>query len=140
MDVVTSVNNCYIIFEFCEGCDLEKVLFQRKRFAEEEIDKIVYDTFKGLQYLETLSIIHRDLKIANIFLGKDNQIKIADFGFATKGKAFFKDIHIGSPIYMSPEGLISQVYGPKTDVWSFGVMIYELIHGKPPLANCKTEQ
>ena len=40
---------------------------------------------------------------------------------------------------MSPEGLVANVYGPKTDVWSFGVMIYELLHGEPPLAHCKTE-
>jgi serine/threonine protein kinase len=61
---------------------------------------------KGLQYLEANSIIHRDLKVANIFLNKNGTAKIADFGFAIKSKTKFKDINIGSPIYMSPEGLI----------------------------------
>jgi serine/threonine protein kinase len=41
----------------------------------------------------------------------------------------FKDINIGSPIYMSPEGLIQNIYGAKTDIWAFGVLIYELLHG-----------
>lgn len=57
--------------------------------------------------------------------------KIADFGFAKFTKYLFsyerikfKDINIGSPIYMSPEGLIENIYGPKTDIWAFGIMIF----------------
>ena len=50
--------------------------------------------------------------------------KIADFGFAKFTRETFKDINIGSPIYMSPEGLLNNVYGPKTDVWAFGIFIY----------------
>lgn len=71
-------------------------------------------------------IIHRDVKVANIFMSS-GVAKIADFGFAKKLKTAderFKDINIGSPIYMSPEGLINNMYGPKTDVWAFGVFIY----------------
>lgn len=51
----------------------------------------------------------------------------------------FKDISVGSPIYMSPEGLIDNVYGPKTDVWAYGVFIFEILHGDTPLAFCKSE-
>lgn len=68
-------------------------------------------------------IIHRDIKIANIFF-TGMSYKIADFGFAIRSKTLFTDIPVGSPIYMSPEGLINNNYGPKTDVWSFGVMLY----------------
>lgn len=46
---------------------------------------------------------------------------------------------IGSPLYMSPEGFVNNIYGPKTDVWAFGVLIYELLHGYTPYSNCKTE-
>lgn len=59
--------------------------------------------------------------------------KIADFGFAIKSKEKFKDLNIGSPIYMSPEGLIYNQYGPKTDIWALGIIIYELLHGDTPL-------
>ena len=55
--------------------------------------------------------------------------KIADFGFAIKSKSLFKDVNIGSPLFMSPEGMLYNQYGPKTDVWSFGVLLYELLHG-----------
>lgn len=137
-DVLTSVNNCYIITEYCEGGDLEKLLKKNKRFDEKDITKFVYDIYKGLQYLASMNIIHRDLKIANIFLDSKNNAKIADLGFAVKSSALFKDMSIGSPIYMSPEGLINHEYGPKTDVWSFGVLLYELIHGDTPLSYCKT--
>jgi serine/threonine protein kinase len=58
---------------------------------------------------------------------------LGDFGFAIKANQCFKDASIGSPLYMSPEGLLHHIYGPKTDVWAFGILIYELLHGKTPL-------
>jgi len=85
-----------------------------------------------------MNIIHRDLKVSNVFQNKGTY-KLGDFGFAIKATQMFKDIAIGSPIYMSPEGLINNLYGPKTDIWSFGLLIYELLHGTTPLASCKTE-
>ena len=51
----------------------------------------------------------------------------------------FKDINIGSPIYMAPEGLIHNIYGPKTDIWAFGILIFELLHGETPYAHCRSE-
>ena len=83
-------------------------------------------------------IVHRDLKIANIFL-KNGIAKVADFGFAKRMAQNFRDVSIGTPIYMAPEGLIEHIYGPKTDVWAFGVVIYEILHGCTPLSFCQTE-
>jgi len=51
----------------------------------------------------------------------------------------FKDISLGSPIYMAPEAIINKEYGPKTDIWAFGALIYELICGRPPLSGIKTQ-
>ena len=76
-------------------------------FEEKEIYKYVYGIYKGLLYLAGLNIIHRDFKLANVFLNGDSIPKIADFGFAVQTNKKFKDISIGSPIYMSPEGLIN---------------------------------
>lgn len=49
----------------------------------------------------------------------------------------FKDVNVGSPIYMPPEALLQSVYNPKTDIWAYGILIYELLHGDPPLAFCQ---
>lgn len=81
---------------------MEKALHKKKKFNERDITRIVYDVFQGLLYLNAISIIHRDLKVANIFLTATGNSKIADFGFAVKANEPFKDIKIGSPIYMSP--------------------------------------
>jgi serine/threonine protein kinase len=73
----------------------------KKYFKEYEAEKYIFDIFKGLIYLANNHIVHRDLKISNIFI-LNGVAKIADFGFAKITKNKFKDINIGSPIYMSP--------------------------------------
>jgi serine/threonine protein kinase len=51
----------------------------------------------------------------------------------------FRDLNIGSPLYMSPEGFVDCIYGPKTDVWAFGILIFELLHGDTPYSGCRME-
>lgn len=139
-DIFSSQKHCYIVTDFYPGGDLEKVVYKQKYFDEKDVGKLIYGVFKGLVYLHEQSIVHRDFKLANIFLDADRTPKIADFGFAIKASKPFKDIKIGSPIYMSPEGMLLHEYGPKTDVWGFGVMIYELLHGDTPLSSCRSEK
>ena len=82
--------------------------------------------------------LHRDLKPANLLI-KDKMTKIADFGFAKRVTANSKEaVNVGSPLYMSPEALNSNIYTIKNDIWSVGVIIYEILHGKVPW-NCSTE-
>ena len=116
------------------------MLYAKKTFSEKEIDKIVYEVYQGLVYLNQKAIVHRDFKLANVFIDANGTPKIADFGFAIKSSDPFKDINIGSPIYMSPEGMLLHEYGPKTEVWAFGILIYELLHGVTPLSHCRTER
>lgn len=128
-DIFQSKNNCYIITDLYDGGDLEKIIFRNKSMHEKDIREIIYGIYKGLLYLNERHIVHRDLKPANIFMDSNGIPKIADFGFAIKSNKPFRDISIGSPIYMSPEGLLLHEYGPKTEVWGFGIMIYEMLHG-----------
>ena len=88
--------------------------------------KIIYDVYQGLKYISGLNIIHRDFKVANIFL-HNGVAKLADFGFAQKLKHSgerFTDVNIGSPVYMAPEAMSQNIYSPKTDVWAFGIFLY----------------
>lgn len=84
-EVFTSNRNCYIITELCNEGDLESKIKQKQRLEEAEIHNIIADVYKGLKYLASKSIIHRDIKIANIFV-HNGVAKIADFGFALHSK------------------------------------------------------
>lgn len=82
-DVYSTVNNCYIITEFCTEGDLQNLLKKRERLSEADAIPIFRDVFKGFRYLANRGFLHRDLKPANIFI-KDGMYKIADFGFAKR--------------------------------------------------------
>ena len=87
----------------------------------------------GAMYLHTNGIIHRDLKPANILL-KQGTCKLSDFGFAKSIKsdeAIMKSI-VGTPLYMSPQILKKGKYTVKSDLWSVGLIYYEMLHGRTP--------
>ena len=91
----------------------------------------------GFVHIADSGFLHRDLKPANILL-KDKTVKIADFGFAKRASSNPKELcNVGSPLYMSPEALQGNIYTVKNDIWSIGVILYEILHGKAPW-NCTT--
>jgi serine/threonine protein kinase len=93
----------------------------------------------GYIYIAENGFLHRDLKPANILL-RDKVVKIADFGFAKKATSNPKEtVNVGSPLYMSPEALQGNIYTTKNDIWSVGVILYEILHGKAPWA-CSNER
>jgi serine/threonine protein kinase len=104
--------------ELCKG-DLLKELRKRGWFEEIYMKEVVYGVYKGLKELGRRRIIHRDLKVANVFLARSGIPKIADFGFDVKCSSNFRDLNIGSPLYMSPKGLLHNLYDPKLmyDLW-----------------------
>jgi serine/threonine protein kinase len=84
LDIFSSNNNCYIVTELCNEGDLEsRVIRARGKLEESQCRNIICDVYQGLLYLAEQHIVHRDIKVANIFI-KEGVAKIADFGFAKR--------------------------------------------------------
>ena len=120
--------------EYCSGGDLKRYCMTRK-VNEDMAYKILTQIVKGFEEMVKFGIIHRDLKPANVLVDRDT-FKICDFGFAKlfgqTGK--MAKTFVGTPIYMSPQVLSQKNYTNKTDVWSLGVMYYELLFKKLPFS------
>lgn len=141
-DVYTVESSLYLIIEFCSYGDLQK--FQNKKsFSEKYIQYYMKQLRDAMQYLQSKNIMHRDLKPQNILLISPIHIKITDFGLARIARKNENNLdndltedlfttYCGSPIYMSPELLNHEGYNTKSDLWSLGVILYELITGTPP--------
>ncbi|CAK79528.1 unnamed protein product (macronuclear) [Paramecium tetraurelia] len=134
IDVLQSVNNTYIITEFCNGGDLREYLKKRKSIPENDAINVLKDLLHGIKALLKIGIIHRDIKPANIMI-HDGVFKITDFGFAKQVDSHIDTIMnslVGTPLYMSPQILKRQSYTSKCDIWSLGLIFYELIYGITP--------
>ena len=133
-DVIYDTNNHYIYLalEYCKIGDFST--FQNKRPIQETyIQKYVNDLANGLKYLNEMKIIHRDLKPQNLLISDCGDLKIGDFGFAKEvDEMDLKNTYCGSPLYMAPEILHYKKYDTKSDLWSVGVIIFEMITGNPP--------
>jgi len=127
--------NVYILIELCPNQTLNDLLKRRKRLTELEVQYYVLQIVKALKYLHKLKIIHRDLKLANLFLSENMQLKLGDFGLATKleFEGEKKRSLCGTPNYIAPEILEGKSgHSFEVDIWSIGVCIYILLIGKPP--------
>ena len=127
--------NVYILLELCYNQTLHELVKRRKKLTELEAQYYVFYIVKTLQYLHNLKIIHRDLKLANIFLTENMQIKLGDFGLATQlefdGER--KRSLCGTPNYIAPEILNGKTgHSFEVDIWCIGIILYILLIGKPP--------
>ena len=137
-DVIFDEDNnlIYMVMEYCKNGDLSQ--FQNKKPINEiYVQNFIYQLKEGLIYLRDNNIIHRDLKPQNLLLTDSYVLKITDFGLAKKYSLNdeikdLKQTYCGSPMYMSPEILHYDKYNTKSDLWSIGIIIYELITGYPP--------
>lgn len=134
-DIHHTETEMYIIMEYCETT-LENLM--NNKLKEKDIKSLILQLVNGLYYLQQKNIIHRDIKPANILL-KNNIIKICDFGFA---KMYEDNIMLesvcGSPLYMAPEILLKKKYTYTSDLWSLGIILYQMIYNKHPYNNPKS--
>lgn len=94
--------------------------------------KIAFEIAQGMKFLHSKRVIHRDLKTLNILMDKDNNPKIADFGYARNNLSFYKTNRIGTSCYMAPEVILGNFYDYKADVFSYGMILYELYSNDLP--------
>ncbi|EAR81887.2 Serine/Threonine kinase domain protein (macronuclear) [Tetrahymena thermophila SB210] len=128
-------DNVYILLELCPYQTLNELIKRRKRITEYETQIYVMQIVNALKYLHQNKIIHRDLKLGNLFLGDNMTLKIGDFGLATKieYEGEKKKTVCGTPNYIAPEILEGKDgHSYEVDMWSLGVIIYTLLIGKPP--------
>ncbi|XP_034022854.1 serine/threonine-protein kinase Nek4 isoform X2 [Thalassophryne amazonica] len=120
----------YIVMGFCEGGDLYNRLKQQKGelLPERQVVEWFVQIAMALQYLHERNILHRDLKTQNVFLTKNNIIKVGDLGIARvlENQNDMASTLIGTPYYMSPELFSNKPYNQKSDVWALGCCVYEI--------------
>lgn len=124
--------NYYLVLDFCEGGDLEKFISQHKikYFSEPEAINVIRQIMHGFQELHRRNVMHRDLKLENIFINGSHVI-LGDFGTAKVVKEMTSTT-VGTPLNMAPEVMAGDDYNNKTDLWSIGIVFYQLLIGKPP--------
>uniref|UniRef100_A0A182NFL5 Aurora kinase n=1 Tax=Anopheles dirus TaxID=7168 RepID=A0A182NFL5_9DIPT len=132
----------YLILEFAQGGTLFKEQQQQpgKRFPEKRCAIYVHSLVSALIYLHERNVIHRDIKPENLLLGHGGKLKIADFGWSVHEPTSSRTTLCGTLDYLSPEMVQGQPHTKTVDLWSLGVLAYELLCGKAPfLANTYEE-
>lgn len=134
-DVGKSGDIAYIAMEFLQGRELRDILNEGRRLPVEQAIDIVVQVAQGLSYAHEHNIVHRDVKPSNIMVVRDGHVKITDFGIARMESASVRTqtgMVLGSPKYMSPEQVTGKQIDRRSDIFSLGVMLYEMLTGQVP--------
>jgi eukaryotic-like serine/threonine-protein kinase len=133
-------NTAFIAMEFIEGRSLESYFEAHERFPMREIERIMGELLDALAYSHDHGVVHRDVKPANIILLKDGTVKVADFGVARIESSTLTQVGtvLGSPSYMSPEQFMGQTVDGRSDLYSAGIVLYQLLTAEVPFTGAFT--
>jgi serine/threonine-protein kinase len=136
----------YIAQEYVDGEDLASALRVVRQLDARIAGLVALELARGLEEIHAAAVVHRDLKPGNVLLGRGGEVKIADFGIAFGGSRARRPAltqtgeAVGTPRYMSPEQLYGDRVDPRSDVFSLGVVLYEMLGGRPPFEEGESEE
>lgn len=133
-EVFENSSKIVIVMEYASKGDLYDYINDRQRLTEQEARHFFRQIVSAVYYCHKNGIVHRDLKLENILLDENGNVKIADFGLSNLYQQDkYLQTYCGSPLYASPEIVNGRPYkGPEVDSWSLGVLLYILVHGNMP--------
>jgi len=131
------VGELWVVFEYMNGSHLTTILKKQPLGAhipESHISYIACAVVSGLEHIHHHNWVHRDIKSDNILLNSNGEVKISDFGHAAEYPTFWQHRNkvVGTPYWMAPEVIKDENYDHKVDVWSLGILLYEMSQGDPP--------
>ena len=147
-DYFADEKNVYMVLEFAKNGNLYKFIKKKGNLTEQEAFDLFYQSCKGVEALHNKNIIHRDLKPENLQLDENFVVKVCDFGWSVESSESYRSTFCGTVDYMvnffffkkniyisyykAPEIVGNRAYTKSVDIWSLGVLLYELLHGYPP--------
>jgi serine/threonine-protein kinase len=142
-DFIFANKSYYLVMEYVDGHDLRDIIDFSAPLPPSVAALIIREVAKGIEYTHNKSVIHRDIKPSNILISQLGEIKLIDFGVAkdeTPSKLTLTGMIVGTPSYMSPEQANGDPLGAQSDIYSLGVLLYEMLTGvKPFLGDTNTE-
>lgn len=124
-------DQAFLVLEYCPGGTLDQLLLERGRLSVERGLQLVHQVAMGLEHTHAAHVLHRDVKPANVFLGSAGEAKLGDFG---TGTFHHEDVteRVGTAFYMAPEVFEGTATSVRSDVYSLGVLAYEVLAGQRP--------
>jgi serine/threonine-protein kinase len=140
-DFIEDDEAAYIIMELVHGKTLAQHLESKDTFSLRDILQIIVQTLDGIGYAHAQGVVHRDMKTANLMINNDGRIKINDFGIARVDSSTLTRVGdlVGTPSFMSPEQFRGEEIDQTTDLYSIGVIAYELLAGRRPFVGSLAE-
>ena len=124
----------YLVSPYLPGGDVQRLLADspERRLGVERAVEIAIDVCRALEHAHSRGVVHRDLKPANVWLDRDGRARLGDFGLAVTGTVRASGALVGTVAYVAPEQALGRPSGPRSDLYSLGAMLYEMVAGRPP--------